>query len=268
MSGSGNDFIVIDNRQNIVDLQQNRLADFISKVCRRKLSVGADGLILIEASQKADFKWRFYNSDGSTAEMCGNGARCAARFAYENGISGAELSFETQAGTVRATVSTGGVKVKMPDPFGLKLNLALELDDGPVTINRINTGVPHVVMQTDRIDDLNVVRLGRQIRFHPSFAPQGTNANFMSAGGENRIAVRTYERGVEDETLACGTGAIASALVAASLQPLNSPVTVKTRSGELLRIYFKKVADGFTDIFMEGDARIIYTAELDDEAWS
>ncbi len=144
MSGSGNDFIIIDNRMDIID--ENDLTDLIKGACRRKLSAGADGLILVENSKTVDFKWRFFNSDGSVAEMCGNGARCAARYAYLNRITGPELAFETQAGIVEAQVGEERVKIKMTDPTGLQIDLALDLQQGPLKVSWVNTGVPHVVV--------------------------------------------------------------------------------------------------------------------------
>jgi diaminopimelate epimerase len=265
MSGAGNDFIIIDNRNQIV--ADTELNSFITRVCRRKMSAGADGLILIEASDKYDFRWRFFNSDGSNAEMCGNGARCAARFAHVNGIAGTRLSFETEAGVVSAQINEGRVKVKMPDPSDLKLAYPLKLSDRSMEISSINTGVPHVVVLVAGVADLDVVTLGREIRFHKAFAPAGTNANFVQRIEGSAIEIRTYERGVEDETLACGTGAIASAIISASRFKMNSPVDVKTRSGVFLTIHFEAADGQFNEIYMEGDARIIYTGELQPDAW-
>lgn len=266
MSGSGNDFIIIDNRDMVVD--EKDLSDFIRNVCRRKMSVGADGLILVENSDTVDFKWRYFNSDGSIAEMCGNGARCVARFAYVNNIAGSEMSFETIAGIVLAQVADDGmVKIKMPDPNDLKTDYTLELEDGPLAVSSVNTGVPHVVVMVDKIDDLEVVKLGREIRFHNRFAPAGTNVNFIGPPQEDIIAIRTYERGVEDETLACGTGSIASAIVMANKFGIKSPVKVMTKSGSYLYIHYNKGDGKYYDIYLEGDARIIYVGELWEDAW-
>jgi diaminopimelate epimerase len=257
MSGAGNDFIIIDNRQQIV--ANTNLTDFISRVCRRKMSAGADGLILIESSEKCDFRWRFFNSDGSKAEMCGNGARCAARFAHMNGIAGTTLVFETDVGVIHAQLSKDRVKVKIPDASDLKLAYPLELSHCSLAISSINTGVPHVVVMVEQIDNIDV--------FHQAFAPAGTNANFVYRSKSNEIIVRTYERGVEDETLACGTGAIASAIISACQLDMNSPIDVKTRSGAYLTIHFSETDGQFSEIYMEGDARIIYTGELQPDAW-
>jgi diaminopimelate epimerase len=265
MSGAGNDFIIIDNRNQIV--ADKDLSGFIARICRRKMSAGADGLILIEASDKFDFRWRFFNSDGSKAEMCGNGARCAARFAHVTGIAGTTLSFETEAGVISAQINEDRVKVKMPDPSDLKLAYPLKLSNRSLEISSINTGVPHAVVMVEQVADVDVVTLGREIRLHQAFAPAGTNANFVQRSKGNAIEIRTYERGVEDETLACGTGAIASAIISASRFKMNSPVDVKTRSGEYLTIYFSAKDGQFDDIYMEGGARIIYSGELQPDAW-
>jgi diaminopimelate epimerase len=265
MSGAGNDFIIIDNRNRIV--ADRDLSGFVAGVCRRKMSAGADGLILIEASDKCDFRWRFFNSDGSKAEMCGNGARCAARFAQVIGIAGTRLSFETEAGIVSARVHGDGVKVKMPDPSDLKPAYALELSDRTLEIGSINTGVPHVVVMVEQVADVDVVTLGREIRLHQKFAPAGTNANFVQRLEDDAIEIRTYERGVEDETLACGTGAIAGAIISAARFKMSSPIDVKTRSGTHLSIHFDTEDGQFSEIYMEGDARIIYIGELQPDAW-
>ena len=265
MSGTGNDFIIIDNRDRIVE--NDGLAEFIRKVCRRKMSVGADGLILIESSDKADFRWRFFNSDGSPAEMCGNGARCAARFAYLNGIAAENLSFETEAGIIKGQVKNGSAMVKIPDPTDLRLDYSLDLKNGPLTVSSVNTGVPHVVVMKDSVEAVDVFGLGREIRYHEAFAPSGTNVNFICRQKSGQLAIRTYERGVENETLACGTGAIASALVASCKTNWTSPISLVTRSDESLTIHFRESNGVFTDVYLEGDARMIYIAELREDAW-
>ena len=264
MSGSGNDFIIIDNRQAVVD--ENNLKDFIRKTCRRKMSVGSDGFILIEDSNQADFKWRFYNSDGSRAEMCGNGARCAARFAHVNNIAGTEMSFITDAGIINASIIGEKVKVKIPDPSSSKFDYTLELDNGVQLLSSINTGVPHVVIEADSLDQIDVFNRGQEIRNHQAFSPDGTNVNFISPKNDNGILIRTYERGVENETLACGTGSIAAALVTAYKTGKTSPIDVYTKSGGILTIHFEKKGDGYSSVYLEGDARIIYKGELYSDA--
>jgi diaminopimelate epimerase len=266
MSGSGNDFILIDHRSGGLD--ESLLDRFVVGICRRRLSVGADGVILIESSQTADFRWRFFNADGSDADMCGNGARCAARLAHQLKICGSDVRFETGAGTVRAQVFGTRVKVGLTEPHSLRLEVPVSVDGRTLAVSSINTGVPHVVASTAQVDDLDVAVLGREIRFHPQFAPDGANVNFIcpnaSGGG---IAIRTYERGVEGETLSCGTGAVAGALVAALRFGLASPVRVSTRSAETLTVFFRQRDGQFHDIHLEGEARFIYSGVIHPEAW-
>lgn len=266
MSGSGNDFIVIDNRMSVMD--EALLERFIVNVCRRRLSAGADGVILIENSDAADFKWRFYNADASRAEMCGNGARCAARYAFVNGIAGPRMAFETDVGIVSAEIMNGRVKVKMTAPSGVDLARSLTLESGPITAAFVNTGVPHVVVEARDIEQIEVVARGREIRHHAALAPAGANVNFITPLADGTIAIRTYERGVEDETLACGTGSIASALVTALRGGQESPIDVKTRSGSMLTVHFRREGDRFKDVYLEGDARIVYSGEMWADAWA
>jgi diaminopimelate epimerase len=265
MSGSGNDFILIDNRQQGV-LPMD-LPRFAAQVCQRKMSVGADGLILIEKSKQYDFKWLFLNADGSTAEMCGNGARCAARFAHRQGITGKQMKFETLAGIIEAEVREESVKIKMTDPSKLIIGAKLDTDFETITYCSVNTGVPHVVLEVDEIETAAVVTVGRKVRQHKQFAPAGTNVNFMARLPNGRWAVRTYERGVEDETLACGTGIVAVALVLAREKKMLSPITLETRSRSVLKVYFTPHGQDFKDVYLEGDARIIYNGQLNCEAW-
>ncbi len=265
MSGSGNDFILIDNRNGQV--KDGEMGRLVERACRRRESVGADGVIFVVESDKYDFGWRFFNADGGEVEMCGNGGRCVSRFAFLKGITGPHMTFETLAGPISAEVNGRVVKVLMPEPSGLSMDLDLERRQGWVGVDFINTGVPHVVVQVEDLPDHPVFEQGRALRHHLLFAPEGTNANFMKKAGSDKLQIRTYERGVEDETLACGTGAIACAL-AASVRGLvsNSPVKVETRSGEELTIHFKKKGDSFEQVALEGNTSIVYQAQLNDEA--
>ncbi|MDD3813553.1 MAG: diaminopimelate epimerase [Desulfocapsaceae bacterium] len=266
MSGAGNDFIVIDHRVSLIPEAEQ--AEFVKKVCRRMFSVGADGLILIEKSELADFRWRFYNGDGSVAEMCGNGARCAARFAYSRGIAGASMSFETMAGIIKAEISDDdSVRLRMTAPSDFKTDLSVVLDGQERMLSFVNSGVPHAVLFMEEDDEVPVRDWGKIVRFHPLFQPAGTNVNFVQKIGENSIRVRTYERGVEDETMACGTGAVASALFAAVSGMAQSPVAVTTSGGERLTILFD-LQDGpqAENVFLQGPARIIYEGNLTAEA--
>ncbi len=265
MTGCGNDFIIIDNRRKIMDA--DKLGDFVRKVCAHKLSAGADGVVLIEPSQKVNFKWRFFNSDGSVGEMCGNAARCVARFAVLKGIAPPRMAFETLAGIIEAEVKGRQIKVLMVQPTGIKLGINVPIDGESHQMHFINTGVPHAIEFVDQASSVEVKDLGKKIRFHAQFQPAGTNANFVQVVDRKHIKVRTYERGVEDETLACGTGAVASALIAAQKGFVDSPVEVQTSGGEILEIYFQAKGDGFDRVFLEGDARVVYEGELWEEAY-
>ncbi len=267
MSGTGNDFIVIDHRTPLV--AEDDQAEFVSRVCRRMFSVGADGLIFIESSQKADFSWRFYNGDGSVAEMCGNGARCAARYAYARGIADKKMSFETVAGIIEAEVLDDGEEVSllMTSPFDFRTGLEVELGGRKRTLSFMNTGVPHAVFFMDEDTEIPVKEWGSTVRFHELFQPAGTNVNFVQPLSTGGIRVRTYERGVEDETMACGTGAVAAAIFAAGEEIASSPVHVTTSGGEQLTIVFDLQEDGTAEnVYLQGPARIIYIGQLMAEA--
>ena len=266
MNGTGNDFIVIDNRNSVVPPDDQR--EFVRKVCRRMFSVGADGLILIEESEEVDFSWQFYNGDGSVAEMCGNGARCAARFAFRHNIAGARMKFETTAGTIEAEVLEGDeiVRLEMTRPFDFRLGLSMSLDGEEHEVAFVNTGVPHAVIFVEK-EDTPVKKWGRKVRFHELFEPKGTNANFVRILDDGKLQVRTYERGVEDETMACGTGAVAAALFATMQRGMDSPVEVVTSGGGILTILFD-LLDGpvAENVFLQGAARCIYEGQLTAES--
>ncbi len=265
MSGSGNDFIIIDNRN--LSLNVGNLSTFARRVCQRKVSVGADGLFLIEPSAAADFKWQFFNSDGSVAEMCGNGSRCVARFAFENGIAGRTMAFDTPAGIISAEMQGDVVKVRLTDPSALTQNVKIYLAGGVCDVDCIDTGVPHAVCFVASAEACDVVSEGREIRKHETFEPRGTNANFAAVLNRNKMRVRTYERGVEDETLACGTGVVASVLAAAGRHFVDSPVDVTVQSGETLRVYFSREDGAFREIYLEGKVKIVYQGLLFEEAY-
>ena len=265
MSGSGNDFILIDNRDG--SLIVDDVVGFVKILCERKGSVGADGLIIIENSSRAHFRWRFFNADGSEVDMCGNGGRCAARFAYLKGIAGPSLTFETVAGVLSAQVNGMRVKLEMTEPRGLKLDEVVVVEGTPIRVSSLNTGVPHAVHFAEEVENVDVVRMGRAIRNHPHFAPAGTNVNFVRAGDGSCLVVRTYERGVEDETLACGTGVVASSLISAFKGLVKSPVSVQTRGGEVLRVHFEIEGKEVKSVFYEGEVHIIYEAEMWEEAY-
>ena len=263
MSAAGNDFIIIDNRRGAI--AADRGSELAAHLCRRKLSVGADGLILIEESQSADFKWSFFNADGSAAEMCGNGGRCVARYAVLNSIAPPTLTFETLAGVIRAEIMEERVKLQLPLPFDLTCDYKLVLDGHSYLLNSITVGVPHVVLFVDDLLKTPVVELGRKIRFADHFMPAGTNVNFAQITGGSAIAIRTYERGVEDETLACGTGSVASALITHEKLKAKSPLSVHTQGGEVLSVHFTKDNGNLKEVFLEGNAHVIYEGKLTTE---
>ncbi|MDI6775994.1 MAG: diaminopimelate epimerase [Syntrophales bacterium] len=263
MSGSGNDFILIDNRD--CSLAVENLERFARTICERKVSVGADGLIIIENSDRTDFRWRFFNADGSEVEMCGNGGRCAARFASIKGIAKEKMSFETVAGLIDAEVKGDTVKLRLTDPYHLRIDYPIIIEDRSFEVNSINTGVPHVAHFVHDLDHYDVFHIGRMIRYHPQYQPEGTNANFVEVVDGHTIKIRTYERGVEDETLACGTGAVASALISSSKGLIESPVEVSVRSGEILKVYFERTEGGFENIYLEGKTKIVYQGLLWEE---
>ncbi|MHB8173209.1 MAG: diaminopimelate epimerase [Nitrospirota bacterium] len=263
MHASGNDFIIIDNRLGQIE---GDVPEMVRRLCRPHFSVGADGLILIENSDAADFKWRFFNSNGSEAEMCGNGSRCAALFAYMKCIGGRKLGFETRAGIIRAEIKDGSVKVGLTPPMDYRPEIAVNIGGKDFKAASINTGVPHVVYFVDEVESADVLGIGAATRYHKLFAPGGTNANFAQVAGRNELILRTYERGVETETMACGTGATASALVAGAAGFVDSPVRVKTRGGSDLMIYFDWDGKKFGDVFLEGDAVFVYQGRSEEGA--
>ncbi len=268
MNGSGNDFIIINNRDGVVEENIDlSVTDFVVRVCKRALSIGADGLILIEKDDECNFRWRFFNNDGTEVEMCGNGSRCAARFAYLNNLAPINMKFRTIAGIIEAKI-TGikTVKVQLTPPKDFREKI--ELDGIDMEASFINTGVPHVVYIVDNLDNINIKEIGSKTRYHSYFAPDGTNANFCKIMNRNNIRIRTYERGVEGETLACGTGATASALIAMMKGFVDSPVNVHTQSGNILKIYVEANLGNIENVFLEGDATLTYIGTMTEEAWN
>jgi diaminopimelate epimerase len=260
MHGGGNDFVLIDHRLPI--LGEEDQPSFARRVCHRQTGVGADGLILLELSQQADLRWQFYNADGSAAEMCGNGARCAARYAVLTGMTGETLSLETRAGVIHADVIDRQARITMTGVGEARMHLEVPLSDLTLSGHAQQVGVPHVVFPVPDLEDVPVTDWGRAVRFHPLFQPAGANVNFIRVISPHALAVRTYERGVEDETLACGTGAVAAALVAARLGQVSSPVLVHTRGGEILTVSFQQQGDTVSDVLLEGEALVTFQGEL------
>ncbi len=264
LNGSGNDFLLIDNRTGgIGDIDRPA---FVSKVCDRARSIGADGVIFVEPSKKVDFKWDFYNADGSHAEMCGNGGRCVARFASERKIAGSALAFETAAGVIRAEVVKRRVKLQMTKPHGLVENATLTLGGRKIPYSFLNTGVPHAVLFVRDLSGIDIKAMGSGIRNHKAFAPRGTNVNFAKAEGDI-IRLRTYERGVEGETLACGTGAVATGILATLHGMTKPPVAVVTTGGETLTIHFDAGKPDFGRVYLEGDTSWVCDGKIYPEAY-
>ncbi len=262
MNGAGNDFVLMDNRAQKISLTPQQA----EKICDRHRGVGADGVMLLIpcASKKADWAWDFFNRDGSKAEMCGNGARCFARFIQRVTASEkSEITFETIAGIITATFHGERVTVNLTKPREMRLHEQVQLKSGCAEIHSFNTGVPHAVLFVDNADAAMVQPIGAEIRYHKHFAPRGTNVNFVQRLEKNSIRVRTYERGVENETLACGTGVTASALVAAQLHQFTSPVQVQVQGGDLLEVSFERVGTEFTNVRLSGPADFVFEGKIE-----
>ncbi|MDP3790813.1 MAG: diaminopimelate epimerase [Candidatus Omnitrophota bacterium] len=259
---TGNDFIIIDNRNGQLGSGFSKTA---KELCDRKYGVGADGVLLLEKSDKADFKMRIFNPDGSEAEMCGNGSRCIALYASMKKIASDNMKIETLAGVLDAGVKGQEIKVKLTEPKDIHWNLCLMINECPYKVNFTNTGVPHVIHFVEDIENIGVKELGSKMRYHADFSPEGANVDFVKIVDQpnSKISVRTYERGVEDETLACGTGAVASAIIAAESEHLFSPVTVETKSKETLKVYFDVVEGSFKNVYLEGKAKLVYEGDIE-----
>ncbi len=261
MNGAGNDFVVIDNRKLEINLSRAQIAF----LCDRQRGIGADGLLAVEPAEKgADYKFRYYNADGGEAEMCGNGARCFGKYtARLTGDGTRTVSFETIAGRLSAELIGTNVRIAMSDPFGLELNADIHIDGLNEAVHAVNTGVPHAVVFVDDLENLDVTRHGAALRYHDHFAPNGTNANFAKVIDANHIAIRTYERGVEGETLACGTGMVACALIHHLLTQAASPVQVDVEGGETLEIGFDNYeSDSFCDVTLTGPADFVFEGDI------
>jgi len=259
MNGAGNDFVLVDNRK----LDQTLDSATIAHLCDRHRGIGADGILAVEPAQNgADFRMRYYNADGGEAEMCGNGARCFARFAGRLVGKDESVSFETLAGVITAQLLDPLVRIEMSAPKDLALGTRLSVEGSDLTFHFINTGVPHAIVPVNGIDAVDVRGLGAAIRFHPHFAPRGANANFIEVQAPARLAIRTYERGVEDETLACGTGVCAAALVHSALTGSASPIEVRVKGGELLQVGFEGGPEGFRNVTLTGPAEFVFEGTI------
>lgn len=260
MDGAGNDFILIDNRAGEIHLNRTQ----ITRLCDRHRGIGADGILLLEnPSDHADFRMRYFNADGGEAEMCGNGARCFARFANQVAGAHGEISFETPAGVISAELAGNLVTLRMTEPTDLRLSVPLQIGAEEKIVHFVNSGVPHVVVPVAHVGDVDVSRDGSALRHHEMFSPKGANVNFIEKRGADKIAVRTYERGVEDETLACGTGVVASALIFAATENVNGPINVIARGGDELRVGFEKTDKQFRDVTLTGPAEFVFEGTIE-----
>lgn len=246
--GTGNDFILIDQRENSFPFTK----ELIAQMCHRRFGIGADGLILLENHPDYDFKMLYFNADGKEGSMCGNGGRCIVRFAADLGICKEKAYFIAVDGPHLAYIQSGQIQLKMQEVKGV--------DHQNENYYFLNTGSPHYVEFVEKINAYPVLEKGKIIRYSPQFAPSGTNVNFVEVMEDQSLFVRTYERGVEDETFSCGTGVTASALVA-SLRGMKSPVQILTLGGKL-KVTFDITSDGgFQNIFLAGPAERVFQGE-------
>jgi len=268
MHGGGNDFIVVDNRKGAVP--GGEAAAFARAVCRPHFGLGADGVVLIEEpGGEADYRWRYINADGTDGDLCGNGAMCGARFAFEAGIAGAASALETAAGTIRATVHGDGktVTVQMVDARIVGEGLSLSDDPAGTAFDRVVVGVPHVVAVTADADaKADFHSWGRAVRYHGAVMPEGANVDLVHRIDGHTVRMRTWERGVEAETLACGTGAVASAVVAERRGLVRQPVRVVTSGGRPITVEWTPAADGATDVRMTGETTVVARGVIDPDA--
>jgi diaminopimelate epimerase len=248
--GTGNDFILIDDREETFPASNQAL---IEQLCHRRFGIGADGLILLQNDPDYDFRMVYFNADGAEGSMCGNGGRCIVRFAHDLGLFESETRFRAVDGEHIAVVTEDSVSLKMSTVSGIEEHNRLTF---------LNTGSPHVVIFVDDLESLDVVAEGRAIRYSDAFQPKGTNVNYAQVLDDKTVFVRTYERGVEDETYSCGTGVTAVALVAHQQLEMADPIFIKTIGGDL-RVSFNRRADGsFDDIYLIGPAKRVFAGTI------
>lgn len=264
MNGAGNDFIMLDNRSGKLQLTQQQ----INSLCDRHRGIGADGLLVLEIiKNETPYRMRYYNADGIEVEMCGNGARCFTRYLAQLEKLSGQISFHTKAGIIHGTLQDDQVRILMSTPFDLRLNEHLQLEhdqEEPELLHAINTGVPHAVLFVNDLDTTSVAEKGRKIRHHTCFAPTGTNVNFVQLKEPQLLAIRSYERGVEDETLACGTGVVASALIHHLLSGTPSPIFVITKGRDKLQVDFQITKEPLqiTQVALTGPADFVFSGTI------
>ncbi len=260
MSGAGNDFIIIDKAHNPEITLTNYV---ISRLCNRRNGIGADGIIIISSHNEFDFSMDYFNADGSTGTLCGNGARCAIKFVRNAGKTKSNyVSFiSNEIEYTGELLNNGLVKFNLKPPVNIEENISLEFAGSGISASFLHTGSPHVVIVVDDIDDVPVIKIGREIRYSKSFAPEGTNVNFIETTGR-KIFIRTYERGVEEETYACGTGAVAAAIIGNIKFGVKPPVYLHTKGGDELVVGF--IADGsdFKNVSLTGPVKEVFKGEI------
>ncbi len=265
VSGAGNHFVLLDVRhagRSGVALGLTRGA-MVRALCAEGHSVGADGVLFVETSRSADFRLAYFNSDGREAALCGNGTRCAALYAFEHGIVPAQMRIEVGSGTIGATVGRSGVELALGEPRGFRADVAVRTASGVVKGDFVNTGVPHFVTMDRDWRRLDVEALGLEIRRHPVFGRRGVNVNFVRVVSARTVDIRTYERGVEGETLACGTGAVAAAVCLAMKGFVRPPVMLRTRGGDTLRVRFKEPSKPWSPAMLHGPAQVVYEGDIE-----
>jgi diaminopimelate epimerase len=260
LSASANDFIVLDNRNGMFSQMAGELA---RRLCARRYSIGADGMILIENSNKAWIRVRFFNPDGQEFSTCGNGGRCAARFALVSVITGRKMTIETNVGVIDAEVTGHTVKLGFIGPSRIQLNHEIIFKEKPLRGHLIRLGDPHFVLYAKNLNEQTIVPLARQIRHHEAFAPEGVNVHFIELLSRQSLRIRSFERGVEDETYACGSGCVAAAVSTIASGQTDPPITFEPRSGIPLTVHLHRDA-----IHLEGDARLVFRGEMTKEALS
>jgi len=254
--GAGNDFIVFTYPE-----QSNEFfAKIAPSICDRRKGIGADGILLVRKEQGFDFRMVYFNSDGSRASFCGNGARSLVLFAWKEGIASESMRFVSDAGVHKGLVKEGNPYVSLPDPKDVQLDLSLPEFSFP--LHFADSGVPHAVVFVDDLASFDVHNVGRSIRTHPYFSPDGTNVDFVKLEEDGSISVRTYERGVERETLSCGTGAVAVATVLHKLKGMKSPIELAFPGG-LLRVNFESDASNPTEVMLGGQTAIVFKGEIE-----
>jgi len=261
-TGCGNDFVLIDNRENVFPYHESEL---IERLCDRQFGVGADGVILLEPSTNADFIMRIFNPDGSEAEMCGNGIRCLGKFLQELNIPGASFTIEVMGKSYPLTLHENGkVSVGMTVPSSIRWGIELKVDKKTYAVDFLDTGVPHAALAVKDLDTFDLESVGPKIRYHKAFEPQGTNVDLYHVDDRDssQLYIRTYERGVERETMACGTGATACAIIAWTKNQVDNPLRVQVSSGETLEFDISGTGGQIEQIVMKGPAEFVFRGDF------